>query len=333
MIRRRRLIAAALAAPMVVRAPMLLGTAVRGAWAASGSDMTLIVGAPAGSSADLGARAFVPFLERHLPRTQLHIVNMPGDAGLVAFRALAAAAPDSGTLGWISTPSLPARTVDRSGAENLLARMRLIAAVAKEPICIVSTTDSPLASAQDIITRSSENADAMPLGTPPAGSAPHLAALRLQALSGTTLNIVAFPSATAARQAALAGNVEAAVLGLGDAIESLRASRLNGLGIAARHRADAFPDMPPLRDSGLALSAFIHRGLAAPAGLDDATAARLRAALAGILDDIEFHAQGDSSGFVPEWLDGPDWTAQAVSERADLARLWQTAPWLPTGTG
>ena len=77
------------------------------------------------------------------------------------------------------------------------------------------------------------------------------------------LNIVAFPSAAAARQAAVSGNVAAAALGLSNAIGDLREGRLVGLGIAAANRADAFPDMPPLRDSGLDLSAVIRRGLAA----------------------------------------------------------------------
>ena len=53
---------------------------------------------------------------------------------------------------------------------------------------------------------------AVPIGTPAAGSPPHLAALRLQLLTQTRLNIVTFPSAPAARQAVVAGNVVAAAL-------------------------------------------------------------------------------------------------------------------------
>ena len=203
MIGRRTLLAAVgLAMPAVARA---------------GRPLNLIVPGAAGSSADQGARAFAPFLERHLPHSAVWIVNQPGDAGIAAFRAIADADPGGNTLGWIATPSLCARTVDRAGAEGLLDRLRLVGAVVKEPIAFVSSADSPLTSAHDIVARAGENAEAVPLGTPPAGSPPHLAALRLQALSGTTLNIVAFPSAAAARQAALAGNVAAAVLGLGDA--------------------------------------------------------------------------------------------------------------------
>ena len=292
--------------------------------------ITLLVGAKAGSAVDGLARSLLPFLARHLPEASLAISNVDGGAGLAAIRALGQAEPTGATLGWVATPTLPARMVDR-GADDLLQRIVLIGAVEKEPIAIVSPAATPLGSVQDIVARAADDAEAVPLGTPPPGSAPHLAALRLQALAGTRLNIVAFPSAAAARQAAVAGNVAAAALGLSQAIGDLREGRLVGLGIAATNRADAFPDMPPLRDSGLDLSAVIRRGLAAPAGLSEAVAGRLRAALQAVVEDLEFHDHADTSGFVAAWRDGADWTAEAQDEWADLAKLWSTEPWLQEG--
>jgi tripartite-type tricarboxylate transporter receptor subunit TctC len=235
-------------------------------------------------------------------------------------------------LGWVATPTLPARTVDR-GADDLMQRIILVGAVQKEPICIVSPVATPLGSVQDIVERSADDAGAVPLGTPPPGSPPHLAALRLQSIAGTRLNIVAFPSAEAARQAAVAGNVAAAALSLSNAIGELREGRLIGLGIAAKNRADVFPDMPPLRDSGLDLSAVIYRGLAAPAGLPQEMADRLRTAMQAVVADPEFHEQADSIGFIPSWIDAPTWTARAEAERVELARLWATEPWLQEGAG
>jgi tripartite-type tricarboxylate transporter receptor subunit TctC len=94
-----------------------------------------------------------------------------------------------------------------------------------------------------------------------------------------------------------------------------------------------FPDMPPLRDSGLDLSAVIYRGLAAPVGLPQEMAERLRTAMQAVVADPEFHEQADSIGFIPSWIDGPTWTARADAERAELARLWATEPWLQEGAG
>ena len=292
--------------------------------------VTLLVGAKPGSPVDGLARAFLPLLARQLPAANLAVSNLPGEAGLIAIQALAQAEPTGTTLGWVATPTLPARMVDR-GADDILQRVTLIGAVEKEPIAVVSPAASPLGSVQDIIARSAEDADAVPFGTPPPGSAPHLAALRLQALAGARLNIVAFPSATAACQAAVAGNIAAAALGLSYAIADLREGRLAGIGIAAKKRADAFPEMPPLRDSGMELSAVIRRGLAAPTGLSEPARRRLVTALQGVVEDLEFHQHADASGIAPTWRDGAAWTAEAESQRTELAQLWATEPWLQEG--
>jgi tripartite-type tricarboxylate transporter receptor subunit TctC len=305
------------------------GVAIRPARA--DAETVLLVGARAGTAADRAARAVVPFLERHLRGIRVNVLNHPGNGGLAAFRALADAPASGAILGWVATPTLAARTVDCVGAATLLARLRLIGTVAKEPIALVSAADGKDSSIQDIIRRSGENADAVPLGTPPVGSPPHLAALRLQAVAGTRLNVVAFPSAAAARQAALAGDVAAAMLALGDAIEGLRGGTLTGLGIAARDRAEAFPQMSTLRDVGLQFSASIRRGLAAPVAIADGLAESLAAALREVAGDPEFHAAAAADGFIAAWLDGSGWTAQAVSEQAELAGLWRDEPWRPSG--
>jgi tripartite-type tricarboxylate transporter receptor subunit TctC len=291
----------------------------------------LLVGAKPGSATDTLARALLPPLTRHLPDVGVQVVNAPGASGLAALQALARAEPTGSTLGWVTTPTLPARMVDR-GADDLLRRIVLIGAIEKEPIAIVSPPASPLSSVQDIVAKAAEDADAVPLGTPPPGSPPHVAALRLQALAGTRLNIVAFPSSAAARQAAIAGNVAAAALGLSSVIGALREGRLAGLGVAATSRADAFPDLPPLRDSGLDLSAMIRRGVAAPAGLAASFAERLADALRAVADDPEFRDLATDGGYAAGWRDGAMWTAEAQGERAELARLWATEPWLQEGT-
>jgi tripartite-type tricarboxylate transporter receptor subunit TctC len=157
--------------------------------------------------------------------------------------------------------------------------------------------------------------------------------LRLQALVQRPLNIVAFPSAVAARQAALSQNVAAACLALSDAIEGLRAGTLTGLGLAARSRSETLPDLPTLRDSGLALSASILRGLAVPAGLSADAEAPLHAALSAVVDDPEFVDQASSAGFAAVLVDGAAWASQSATEQRDLARLWLASPWTTSGVG
>lgn len=293
---------------------------------------TVLLGAPAGSRLDQLTRATLPFLARQAGAGEFLVRNIPGEGGLNAVAALLESPPSGATIGWLSTPTLPARMVDRGG-EGLLSRLMLIGAVMREPIAFVSPATAPLESVQDVIRRAADDADAFPLGTPPPGSPPHLAALRLQAVAQTRLNIVPFPSAAAARQAVLAGNVSAAALGLTDVIDKLRGGRLHGIGLASRNRFGMLPDMPVLREAGVPLAASIRRGLAAPIGLPAELIQRLVDIGRAVVKDPEFQRHADETGFVPIWMDGAAWTRVTEAERADLAKLWRTDPWLPSSSG
>lgn len=107
---------------------------------------------------------------------------MPGDGGRTALMALADAPPTGGTVGWVLTPVLPARAVDRGDA-NLPSRLALLGSVLREPIAFVASPTDPLDSVRDMIERANQDIGGLPMGTPPPGSPPHLAVLRLQVMT------------------------------------------------------------------------------------------------------------------------------------------------------
>lgn len=293
---------------------------------------TVLLGATYGSRLDVMSRAILPFIVRQGGIGDLGIRNLPGAGGLNAITALAEAPASGATLGWLSTPALSARMVDR-GDSAIMSRLLLLGAVLLEPIAFVSPAAAPLESVQDVIRRSAEDSDAFPLGTPPPGSPPHLAALRLQAVAQTRLNIVPFPSSSAAKQAVLSGNVSAAALGLTDAIGALRDGRLHGIGLASRNRFGMLPDMPVLKEAGVPLAASIRRGMAAPAGLPADLSGRVVDVLRAVVQDPEFRLHADEMGFVPVWTEGAAWARIVEAERTDLDRMWRTDPWLPSSSG
>ena len=157
--------------------------------------------------------------------------------------------------------------------------------------------------------------------------------LQLQVLAQTQLNIVTFPSADAARQAVLAGNVSAAALGLSWAIGDIRDGTLTALGVAAKRRFGLLPDTPVLDEAGIPLSAFIRRGIAVPADTPPDVVAPLLEAIRAAAQDEAFGEQAGAKGYYAAWAQGPDWLAQMQTEQAALARLWDTNPWLSSSGG
>ena len=247
-------------------------------------------------------------------------------------RLVAESDPGGLTIGWVSSPSLPARLVDRPAAEGVLERLALVGAVQREPVVFVSCPRTQMGTVADLLRRSGGQ-EAMALGTPPEGSPGHLVALRLQVATGVSLNIVPFPSPAAARQAAQSGHVAAAALAMGDAIEALRDASLTGLGVAAKKPSRSFPSIAPVQVAGIDFAAPILRGLALPAGAPEARVAALRTALQGIVADPEFVSAGQESGFQATYLPGDAWAAQLRQDQAVLSTIWQTTPWTPPVSG
>jgi tripartite-type tricarboxylate transporter receptor subunit TctC len=209
----------------------------------------------------------------------------------------------------------------------------LLGQIEREPIAFVSPSKDPANTIQDLIRRASDDADAVPLGTAPAGSPPHLAALRLQVLAQTQLNIVTFPSSAAARQAVLDADVSAASLGLSGVIGDLREGNLSAIGIAARRRFGLLPDTPVLDEGGIPLSAFIRRGIGVPVATPLDVINPMIDAIHAAATDNAFCDQAEEIGYYAAWADGAAWLTQIQTEQAALAELWETNPWLSSSGG
>ena len=328
---------------MITRRRALLGgLALSAAGSAARADATkrratLLIGSPEGSGADQIARDFAAYFGRRLGAPQpdgaeVEPRNLARDAGHEMLAALCDAPPTGAVIGWVATPMLPARMIDRDDPA-LLRRIALLGQVEREPVAFVSPASDPANSVQDIVQRAADDADAVPLATPPAGSPPHLAALRLQMLAQTRLSIVTFPSSAAARQAVLAGNVSAAALGLSEVIDGVRDGTLSALGIAARRRFGLLPDTPVLDEAGIPLSAFIRRGVAVAAGTPPEMMQMLADVARAVAEDEAFRQQAEAKGCYAAWEDGATWLKRLEAEHAVLARLWRTDPWLSSSGG
>jgi tripartite-type tricarboxylate transporter receptor subunit TctC len=310
--------------PLHRRGALLLGLGAllpAPALASRRNSVELLVGAPGGSSADLWARGVAPFLERCLPRLTLSVRNHPGRAGLEAVALLAAARPEQKIIGVVTTPLLLARAVE-AGEASPAERIAPLAAVIEESMVLVGAPTGP----PDIAALRALG-DRGTLATPPPGSAAHFAGLRLE--GRLDLARLVFPSAAAARQAAMAGNLAAAMLALPDAIVALREGKLTGIGIASARRSPLVPDMPTLREQGVDLVAAAQRGFALNPAAPEPFRASLLLGLEAMAADQDFAAQAASLGQNARFL-GPEAWGRVLS-RADgeLRRLWAEEPWLP----
>ncbi len=281
--------------------------------------LTLLVGGQPGGVADTWARGFAPYLERHLQRATVGVQAHGGDSLLAAARLLADSAPDGRMLGAVSAPLLLARAIEKNQGA-LLRRLDWLAAVAEEPVVLVAA-----AAIGDFAAFRALGQTAT-LGVPPAGTAAGLLGETLRARLST--GTLAFPSGSAARQAAMSGHVSAAAISLPEAMVHLREGRLVALALASQTRCPLLPEVPTLTELGLPLLALSQRGFVLPLEVPARQRDRLATALRAAVDDPEFIARGLAAGFVPRFAGPPDWSADIAAASASLAQRWAEAPWL-----
>ncbi|MBR0655990.1 tripartite tricarboxylate transporter substrate-binding protein [Plastoroseomonas arctica] len=296
------------------------GLLARPALAQGRLNLTLVVGAAAGSAADRWGRGFAPFLERHWPRSSVAIANIAGEAGLVAARAIGDAQPDGKAIAAITTPFLIAHAIE-TGTRRVIDRLDLMGAVADELIVLVTAPGitPDLAGIRSIGARGR-------LGSPPPGSAAQLAAHSINALM--PLELIAFPSASTARQAVIAGNLTAALLPLPDALGAIREGRLQAVAVSGRTRSPHLPELPCFAEFGMPDVAVTQRGFALPRGVPAIMRDGLAEALEAVLADPEFTAQNSAMGRTPRLIRAAAWSAEVGALTEALQRRWDGEPWV-----
>ena len=301
---------------------MLAGLALPGiAHAGRREPVEMLVPAPPGSSPDRWARGMAPFLERAWPRQPVIVRNQPGRHGLDALGELAQAGRRK-VVGVLTTPLILARAVETAEASPL-SRISPLAALIEEPVILVA---APGGAGSVEALRDAAPAG-VAIGTPPAGTGPHLTGLRLADSAG--LPLLVFPTAAAARQAAAAGHVAAAVLTLPDAIGYLRDERLVALGVASSRRIALLPDLPTLREAGLEALGATRRGFALSPDAPPEWRSLLLAGLGTLANDPDLAAQCAENGQVPRFLGHEAWSALLARQDQELRRRWREDPWLP----
>lgn len=277
---RRTLIAAALAAPLPLRAQ---GTQA-GAWPER--PVRIIVPFPPGQAADLVTRILADELSKRWPQ-RVVVENRGGGAGAPALEAGSRATPDgytltagtSGTLG-VNPSVLPNIPYD---AERDFA---FISNVAMVPLLIVANPSFAASTPGALI----EMARARPGGIDMASAGPatsqHLAAELLAHRTGVRFNIVHYRGSGPAMADLIAGTVPVMFDSVAAARGNIAGGRVRPIALATARRIPQLPEVPTLAETvSPGYEAAGWTGLVAPAATPAAIVAKINADVVAILRD------------------------------------------------
>jgi tripartite-type tricarboxylate transporter receptor subunit TctC len=261
--------------------------------------ITLVVGYPPGGSTDLTGRALGLELSQRLG-VPVVIENVGGAGGAIGAQKVANAAPDGYTL--------------LAGANNEVAISRLvnpsvrydlkdftpIGLVASQPLVLVASPAAGVKNANDLLALLKKNPGKFSYGSSGVGTSLHLAGEMVKQQGGVFMTHVPYRGVAPLTNDLLGGNIEFGMFVLSSALPYIRNGKMVALGTTEAKRSAITPDVPALGESpalkGLDIGVWF--ALLGPAKLPDAVQARLKSALAEILQSPDFRKKMEASSSV-----------------------------------
>lgn len=277
----------------------------------------LVVLFPAGSSADVAARALADQMGKRLGQPII-VANKPGGGGAIGYKYVQQKAADGYTLVLNSTSI---STVFHSGLTPFDYRaFDAIARVTIENPVIAVRADAPWKDLKSMMADVKRRPGAVSIGNSGVGSHTHISAVAFFADQKAEVLHVPFGAAQVV-SSLLGGQIDALVQVPGALATHVRAGSLRILGALSSVRDPAFPNVPTAAEEGMAFNGEMWRGIASPKGTPPTVVARLEKAIHESVASPEFKAQGEKMGFLPAFLPANEFAPLIAKDDIQLASL------------
>jgi tripartite-type tricarboxylate transporter receptor subunit TctC len=291
--------------------------------------ITVIVAYSPGGGTDVIARAIAPYIEKYLGGgAKLLVANRPGAGGEIGFAAIANAAPDGYTIGFVNTPPLLTIPIERSAQFGGPQRFEYLGNIIDDPCNFAVHVDTPVKNLQELAAWARANPGKLTVGSTGIGSDDHLLMLMFQRAAGVKMTHVPFKGTADTRTALLGRQIDVAAMNVGEATQAIRGGApMRNLGQFAPARTNIAPDLPTAYEQGFTFELSSLRGMAAPKGLPPEIRDRLVKAIAQSAADPEFQAQAVKLFAPLRYLSPAEFEKVVKDADAVFQQLWKEIPW------
>lgn len=273
--------------------PVLLLALAGASFAQSGTaawptkPLRLLIGFPPGSVQDLSARAIAIPLARTLGQMVV-VENRSGASGTIA-ADLIAKSSDQHTLGVMNNSQLTiARMLNPAVAYDPAKDLAPIALIGTTPMVLVVSASAPGDTPAEWLAWLRAQGHKAFYGSPGLGTPGHLGMELLKSRGGIGAEHVPYPGNPQIITAMLGGQLQAALLPPGLAMQQVRTGKMKAIGLTSSSRSALAPGLVPLAELGIQdAQVELWSAMAGPATLPKAIRDKLGATLVDILKGEE----------------------------------------------
>ncbi|MEA3153893.1 MAG: hypothetical protein QOK44_1482 [Betaproteobacteria bacterium] len=278
----------------------------------------IIVPWPAGGSIDAAGRVAAQRLSAALGGAFV-VDNRAGAAGTIGADLVAKSPADGYTLMVHSATHVANATTYKTLPYKTLEDFTPIAFLSAQPAVLVTHPSLPVKSVREFIALAKKQPGQINYASSGNGSSPHLAMALFTTSANINLVHVPFRGGPPAFTSLLAGETQASIATLPNALPHINGGRVRALGVTTAKRVSSAPNLPTIGESGLPgyeMNPWIS--LFAPAGLRREVVDRINRAINKALVEPEVAKIMVGQGLEP-WVGTPEQLAARM--RVDLEKF------------
>ena len=272
--------------------------------------ITLIVPWSPGGSGDMSCRILASHMEKVLKQPVV-VKNMPGAGSMVGAKALADAAPDGYTLGFLGISACIAQYTSVSPV--MLDEYTAVSGIINPQLALLVNADRPWKTLQEFVAYAKENPGKLKNANAGAGVIDHLYSSAFAGKAGVEFTQVPYKGWGPSLAALAGGHVDCMFVALGPAKAMIKAGKIRAIAIAGSERHPNYPDIPTMKEGGVDISMPFWESIVVPKGTPDEAIAILDEAIKKSFDDPGIQKKIRDSGLDISYMD----TAGIAALRAE----------------
>jgi tripartite-type tricarboxylate transporter receptor subunit TctC len=243
----------------------------------------LIVPFAAGGPNDVLARILAQRLTTETGQPVV-VDNKAGAGGVIGTDAVAKAAPDGYTLGFVSAPFTMSPALQAKMPYDTARDLAPISKVGESPMLLMVPSDSRFKSAAELIDFAKKNPGKLSYGSGGIGSTPHLTTELLGSMVGVKFLHVPYKGGGESIKALMGGEVDLLIDSVTSTAAPLASGRVKALAIGGPTRSPRMPNVPTFEEAGVQKFSMTHWvGVVAPAKTPPALVATIHDQIAKAL--------------------------------------------------